>query len=49
MEERYYLREKESVMEELNTSLNGLSSEEAEKRLQENGKNKLAEAKVSPL
>lgn len=49
MEERYYLREKESVMEELNTSLNGLSSEEAEKRLQENGKNKLAEAKGKSL
>ncbi len=49
MEERYYLREKESVMEELSTSLNGLSSEEAEKRLQENGKNKLAEAKGKSL
>ncbi len=45
---KHYLEESEAVLNELKTSENGLSSAEAEKRLAENGKNKLKEAeKVS--
>ncbi len=42
---RYYLEENEAVLEKLGTDKNGLSSAEAEKRLNEGGRNKLAEAK----
>ncbi|AAM07430.1 TPA: calcium-translocating P-type ATPase, SERCA-type [Methanosarcina acetivorans] len=46
----YYDREISSVLEELKTSEEGLSSEEAEKRLEEYGKNELKEKeKVSVL
>ena len=38
---KYYLEEVDSVIKDLNTTENGLSSAEAEKRLAENGKNKL--------
>ena len=38
---KYYLEETKDVLKELNSSPAGLSSEEAEKRLERNGKNKL--------
>ena len=41
---KHYLKDVQNVVEELNSSENGLSSSEAEQRLQENGKNKLVEA-----
>ena len=41
---KHYLEEVSSVLGELNTTENGLSSAEAEKRLAANGKNKLKEA-----
>ena len=40
---KYYLEDKEKVLRELDTSEQGLSSEEAAARLQQNGKNKLIE------
>ena len=42
---KYYCEEKQSALAELSTSENGLSAKEAERRLQENGENKLAEGK----
>ena len=43
---KQYLTEKEAVLEELGTAPDhGLGSSEAEKRLELNGKNKLAEGK----
>ncbi len=39
-----YLKEKDEVISALSTSKDGLSSKEAEKRLSENGKNKLRES-----
>ena len=42
--EKYYLEKNEDVFKSLNTSENGLSSDEAFKRLEKNGKNKLKEA-----
>ncbi len=42
---KYYLHEVQEVFAEVNSSEQGLTSAEAEKRLQTNGKNKLAEAK----
>ncbi|MBQ6624331.1 MAG: HAD-IC family P-type ATPase, partial [Clostridia bacterium] len=42
---KFYLKEKEDVLNELNTSESGLTSQEAEKRLVQNGKNKLDSAK----
>ncbi len=42
---KHYLHEVGEVFAEVKSSEQGLSSAEAEKRLQENGKNKLAEAK----
>ncbi len=42
---KYYLHEVSDVFAEVKSSENGLTSAEAQKRLQENGKNKLAEAK----
>lgn len=42
---KYYLHEAAEVFDEVKSSENGLSSAEAEKRLQENGKNKLDEGK----
>ncbi len=47
---RVYLEEKERVLEDLQTSANGLSTAEAQKRLESNGKNKLKEGKKkSPI
>ena len=40
-----YLQSSEQVMSKLSTNENGLSSSEAEARLEKNGKNKLAERK----
>lgn len=40
-----YLKSTADVFEEIDSSANGLISEEAQKRLEKNGKNKLAEAK----
>ncbi len=42
---KYYLETAEAVFEEVKSSEQGLTSEEAAKRLELNGKNKLAEAK----
>ncbi len=42
---KHYLHEVNEVFDEVKSSENGLTSAEAEKRLQENGKNKLAEGK----
>ena len=46
---KFYLKSIEETLRELKTGNAGLSSEEAEKRLAENGKNKLAEAKKESL
>lgn len=42
---KYYLEETKDVLRELNSSEDGLSREEAERRLAEHGENKLAEEK----
>ena len=42
---KHYLHSVDEVFEAVNSTMEGLSSAEAEKRLAENGKNKLAEAK----
>ena len=47
--EKYYLEDASKVIEELKTTENGLTQQEAEKRLAENGKNKLKEAEKTPL
>jgi len=47
--EKYYLEDAVKVLRELKTTENGLSEAEAEKRLAENGKNKLQEAEKKPL
>ena len=41
----FFTKTKEATFEELNTSKNGLTEEEANKRLEEYGHNKLAEGK----
>ncbi len=46
---KHYVESSERVIEELKTTSEGLSSAEAEKRLLENGKNKLAEGKKESL
>ncbi len=47
---KYYLKEKEDVLKSFETAEErGLSSEVAEKRLSENGKNKLSEGKKKTL
>ena len=46
---KYYCEEREQVLVSLNSGENGLSSAEAEKRLAENGKNKLAEPEKESL
>ncbi len=46
---KYYLEDEKTVLEELKTSENGLSSQEAERRLAENGKNKLEEAEKESI
>lgn len=45
----YCLSQVDDVLQELKTSKDGLTSEEAGKRLEQNGKNKLAEAKKDSL
>ncbi|MBQ4507081.1 MAG: cation-translocating P-type ATPase [Firmicutes bacterium] len=45
----YYLKEKEAVLAETGSCESGLSSEEAAKRLEQNGKNKLKEAEKESL
>ena len=44
-EMKYYSEEKEQVLKAVNSSENGLTSSEVEKRLSENGKNKIEEGK----
>ena len=44
-----YLKEKELVLEEQNTTVDGLSSNEVNSRQEKFGKNKLAEGKKTPL
>ncbi len=46
---KFYEESKENVLLNLNTDENGLSSDEAAKRLVQNGKNKLAEGKKESL
>ncbi len=46
---RHYNEEKELVLQELSSSADGLTDEEAAKRLEENGKNKLKEGKGKSL
>ena len=46
---KYYCSEIDDVLKETKSSRDGLSSDEAEKRLAENGKNKLAEGKKDSL
>lgn len=46
---KYYLEEVESVLKQVNSSYKGLSNREAQKRQQEQGKNKLNEAKKQSL
>ena len=46
---KYYCEEKEDVLSSVNSRDGGLTSEEAEKRLAENGKNKLAEPEKESL
>ena len=46
---KYYLESSEEVLKNVDSSVNGLSITEAEKRLEHNGKNKLAEAEKESL
>ena len=46
---KYYLEKKEAVLAQLNTSADGLSREEAARRLEANGKNKLSSPPSEPL
>ena len=46
---KYYLQETKAVFEALKSSENGLSAQEAASRLEQNGKNKLAEAKKDSM
>ncbi len=46
---KHYLESTEAVFSEVNSSEAGLSSQEAAKRLEQNGKNKLAEAKKDSM
>ena len=41
---KYYCEEKEAVLNEFRTTENGLAQAEAERRIAENGRNKLKEA-----
>ncbi len=45
----YYSQEKEKVLAALNSSVDGISEAEAQKRLEEHGKNKLLETKKTTL
>ena len=44
-ENNYYNKKVEELYKELNTNISGLTEEEASKRLEEYGENKLAERK----
>lgn len=46
---KFYLEEKEQVLKDINSSDNGLTADEAAKRLEKNGKNKLKEAEKESL
>ncbi len=46
---KFYCEDNENVLQELNSTRDGLTSEEAAKRLEANGKNKLAAAKGKSL
>ena len=46
---KFYLEQSSKVLDELKSSAEGLSTAEAEKRLEENGKNKLIEGKKESL
>jgi len=46
---KFYCEDKEKVLQLFESTENGLSAAEAEKRLAANGKNKLAEAKGKSL
>ena len=46
---KFYCESAESVLSEMNSEANGLSSAEAEKRLAQNGKNKLKEGKKDSI
>lgn len=46
---KHYLNEADAVLNEVQSSEAGLSSQEAQKRLEENGKNRLAEGKKETL
>ena len=46
---KYYLTQTEEVLAAVHSNENGLSSAEAQKRLEENGKNKLKEAEKDSL
>ena len=46
---KFYCEDHEKVLHELNSTHDGLSSDEAAKRLEQNGKNKLAEGKKESL
>lgn len=46
---KYYCEDAEKVLSELGSAENGLTQTEAERRLNENGKNKLAEPKKDSL
>ena len=46
---KFYSADKEAVIEQVGSPPDGLASAEAEKRLAENGKNKLAEGKKESL
>lgn len=45
---KYYCEEKELVLKELSASDDGLRQAEAERRLEQDGKNRLAAAKGNP-
>ena len=45
----FYLKSSDDVLRELNSNFDGLTSEEAQKRLSEHGKNKLPEAKKASV
>ncbi|MBR3894504.1 MAG: cation-translocating P-type ATPase [Clostridia bacterium] len=46
---KFYCEDREKVLQELDSTENGLTAAEAEKRLEANGKNKLAEGKKESL
>lgn len=45
---KFYCEEKDAVLQQLNASPEGLSAEEAARRLEENGRNRLADARENP-